>query len=98
MIPITFKRSRNNTSKILGLTILAPFFITSPAPRYPPAILQSAAAMPITRTTCQFIKKIIKEVILVVKLITFACALAVFTLSLAKTVNAMIKKVPVPGP
>ena len=39
-----------------------------------------------------------REVIFVVRLIAFACALAVLMLSLANTVNAMIRKVPVPGP
>ena len=63
-----------------------------------PSILQAAAASPREMITCPLSRKMIREVIFVVRLITFACALAVLMLSLANTVNAMIRKVPVPGP
>ena len=44
------------------------------------------------------VRKMVKLVILVVRLITFAWALAVRILSFANTVKAMIRNVPVPGP
>ena len=83
---------------ILGFTILAPFFITRPAPMYPPTILHAAATSPTVKITSPFNKKIISDVIFDVKLMIFACPFAVLILSLAKIVNAMIKNVPVPGP
>ena len=83
---------------ILGFTIFAPFFITKPAPIYPPIMLQAAAASPTVKITSPFNKKIMSDVMLDVKLMILAWPFAVLILSLAKMVKAMIKKVPVPGP
>ena len=44
------------------------------------------------------LRKIQRDVIFVVRLMTLACALAVLMLSFANTVKAIIRKVPVPGP
>ena len=83
---------------MLGLTIFAPFFITSPASMYPPSILQAAATRPTEKITSPFKRKITSDVMFDVRFITFACAFAVLMLIFAKIVNAIIKNVPVPGP
>ena len=69
-----------------------------PAPIYPPAILHIAAIIPNRKSTCPLKRKIQRDVIFVVRLMTLACALAVLMLSFANTVKAIIRKVPVPGP
>ena len=90
--------NKNKTNKMLYFARFAPLFIARPAPIYPPTIFDAAAAIPRGNITCPLIRNMAKAVTLVVRLITFVCALAVFMSSFANTVNAIIKKVPVPGP
>ena len=57
-----------------------------------------AHGMPIRKTVWPCRMKITREVMFVVRLMTFVWPLAVLMPSFAKTVKAMMRKVPVPGP
>ena len=63
-----------------------------------PSILQAAPASPRGSSTVPFRRNTTREVMLVVRLMALAWALAALTLKWANTVKAIIRKVPVPGP